>query len=91
MLGLSARRENLRRDINIIVGSAVLNFRGISFNVSVDGEINAQEIQRLIDARNTARRAKDFRETDRIRDELEAKGIILKDNSDGTMNWEVKR
>ncbi|MGL4322559.1 MAG: CysS/YqeB C-terminal domain-containing protein, partial [Beijerinckiaceae bacterium] len=32
-----------------------------------------------------------WKESDRIRDELAAQGIILKDNKDGTTTWEVKR
>jgi cysteinyl-tRNA synthetase len=51
----------------------------------------AQEIQPLIEARNAARKARNFQESDRIRDELAAQGIALKDNPDGTTSWEVKR
>ena len=36
----------------------------------------------LIDARNAARKAKNFKEADRIRDELSAMGIQLKDAKD---------
>jgi cysteinyl-tRNA synthetase len=49
------------------------------------------DVHELIDARNAARKAKNFGESDRIRDELLAKGIQLKDNPDGTTTWEVKR
>ncbi|HWE28839.1 MAG TPA: cysteine--tRNA ligase, partial [Polyangia bacterium] len=49
-----------------------------------------QEIERLIDARTVARAAKDFKESDRIRDELAAMGVVLKDSKDGT-TWEVAR
>jgi cysteinyl-tRNA synthetase len=31
------------------------------------------------------------KESDRIRDELAAMGIALKDNKDGTTTWDVKR
>jgi cysteinyl-tRNA synthetase len=41
--------------------------------------------------RTAARAQRDFKEADRIRDELLAKGIQLKDNPDGTTTWEVKR
>ena len=44
----------------------------------------------LIEQRNAARKAKDFKETDRIRDELAAMGVVLKDSKDGT-TWEVAR
>ena len=49
-----------------------------------------EEIERRIAARNAARKAKDFKESDRIRDELAAMGVVLKDSKDGT-TWEVAR
>jgi len=54
------------------------------------------DIQILIDARIEARRTKNFAESDRIRDELVAMGIQLKDGKDPvtgdpTTTWEVKR
>jgi cysteinyl-tRNA synthetase len=48
------------------------------------------EIARAIEARNAARAAKDFAMSDRIRDDLLARGIVLKDGPSGT-TWEVKR
>jgi cysteinyl-tRNA synthetase len=50
----------------------------------------AGEIETRIAARNAARLAKDFKESDRIRDELAALGIVLRDSKDGT-TWEVAR
>jgi cysteinyl-tRNA synthetase len=49
-----------------------------------------EEIERRIAARLDARRAKNFAESDRIRDELAALGIVLKDGKDGT-TWEPAR
>ena len=48
-------------------------------------------IDSLISLRLAARAAKNWAESDRIRDELLAQGIVLKDNKDGTTTWEVKR
>ncbi len=45
----------------------------------------------LITARLEARKNKNWAESDRIRDELAAMGIAIKDNKDGTTSWEVKR
>ncbi len=42
------------------------------------------EVEALIAARRAARAAKDFAESDRIRDELAALGVVVKDNKDGT-------
>jgi cysteinyl-tRNA synthetase len=52
--------------------------------------VDTVEIARAIEARNAARKAKNFAESDRIRDELLAQGILLKDGPTGT-TWEVKR
>jgi cysteinyl-tRNA synthetase len=55
-----------------------------------DISMSSDKIESLIAARNAARKARDFKESDRIRDELLAKGIVLKDSPTGT-TWEVKR
>jgi cysteinyl-tRNA synthetase len=53
--------------------------------------VDADQVNALIDARNAARKAKSFKEADRIRDELKAMGIELEDHKDGTTTWKVKR
>ncbi len=50
---------------------------------AMDQSIDA-EIERLIDARNAARKARNFAESDRLRDELVARGILLEDTPAGT-------
>jgi len=58
--------------------------------------VDEAKVGRLITARLEARRAKDFKESDRIRDELSAMGIALKDAKDPktgeiVTSWEMKR
>ena len=58
--------------------------------------IDEKKVEELIAARNAARKAKSFKEADRIRDELAAMGIQLRDSKDPATGeikttWEVKR
>jgi cysteinyl-tRNA synthetase len=50
--------------------------------------LGEDEIAAAIDARNAARRRKDFREADAIRDRLRAHGILLEDTPSGTV-WKA--
>jgi cysteinyl-tRNA synthetase len=52
--------------------------------------IDAEQIDGLISDRAAARARKDFRESDRIRDELAAMGVVIKDSKEGT-TWEIAR
>ncbi len=52
--------------------------------------VDPAKIEELIANRNSARKAKNFKESDRIRDELAAMGVVLKDSKDGT-TWEIAR
>jgi cysteinyl-tRNA synthetase len=74
-------------------GLALLGFSGDTARLaapSLRGDIDGAWVEEQITARNAARKARDFKEADRIRDELLAKGIVLKDGPTGT-TWEVKR
>tara|TARA_B100000003_G_scaffold127534_1_gene114376 strand:+ start:28 stop:585 length:558 start_codon:yes stop_codon:yes gene_type:complete len=51
--------------------------------------INDEEIKNKIDLRNKARSNKDYKEADRIRDELFDKGVLIEDK-DGKTLWKFK-
>ena len=48
--------------------------------------VPVEEIERLIEARRAARLARNFAEADRIRKDLESRGIILEDTG-STTRW----
>jgi cysteinyl-tRNA synthetase len=52
--------------------------------------VDAGLVGSLIATRTAARARKDFAESDRIRDELAAMGVVIKDSKDGT-TWEIAR
>ena len=65
---------------------------GLSLDTAVveqDAEQSDPRIDALVAERETARKAKDFATSDRIRDELAAEGIVIKDSPDGP-RWSRK-
>jgi cysteinyl-tRNA synthetase len=71
-------------------GLSLLGFSAVQDRIAAKPAVDVVEIADAIAARNAARKAKNFKEADRIRDELAVKGIVLKDGPQGT-TWEVKR
>jgi cysteinyl-tRNA synthetase len=55
----------------------------------MDPEFRDQVLEK-IESRTAARARKDFKESDRIRDELAAMGVVIKDSKEGT-TWEIAR
>jgi cysteinyl-tRNA synthetase len=54
-------------------------------------QVDPDKVEALIASRRVARAQKNWSESDRIRDELAALGVVVKDNKDGTTTWEVAR
>jgi len=87
------RMANTLAFLGLWNGESPNDVYGYGYEVA-DGP-SESDVQPLIAARLEARRAKNFAESDRIRDELAAMGIALKDGKDAagepTTTWEVKR
>ena len=62
----------------------VLGLQDVASESSKDGEALSGAVELLIDLRNQARANKDFATSDKIRDQLLAVGIQLKDGKEGT-------
>lgn len=56
------------------------------FQAGLEGELSADDIETMIQARADARKNREFAEADRIRDELLDRGVILDDSRAGT-SW----
>ena len=72
------------------------NLRALGFSTPVVQQVTlapdvVARVEPLIAARKAARAHKNWAESDRIRDELLALGVALKDNKDGTTTWEAAR
>ena len=83
------------RDLSGALASAEIV--GLRAAIELDQSICLEvEAEQLVTARLEARKAKDWAEADRIRDELAAKGILLKDGKDPETGeplttWELAR
>jgi cysteinyl-tRNA synthetase len=77
-------------EMELAGGLGLLGFSNTQIRIEAKKALDTVAIADAIAARNSARARKDFKESDRIRDELFAKGIALKDGPNGT-TWEMKR
>jgi len=104
MFGLAAKiREGVESERNTKQLLADCLFLGVdpfrfyrSERELLERAVDKNVVNGLINARNEARKAKNFKEADRIRAELEAMGIQLKDSKDPktgeiVTTWELKR
>jgi cysteinyl-tRNA synthetase len=77
-------------DLALAGGLGFLGFSNVQMRIAPKAAVDTVAIADAIAARNAARKARNYAESDRIRDDLLAKGIVLKDGPEGT-TWEVKK
>ena len=63
--------------------------RKLGFGPS-EARMSPVEIEVLVDERNAAKRRRDFKRSDEIRQQLMDSGIIVEDTKDGTVRWKYK-
>lgn len=75
------------RELATVLG--ILQLESDEFLQSGTGQVDAAEVEALIQARLQARADKDWGESDRIRDQLLAIGVVLEDSKGGT-TWRLQ-
>jgi cysteinyl-tRNA synthetase len=86
ILGLLGRRSDSFLQGGTITGTANITKEPDTAHAVGTVTHTPESIQRLIEARLAARKAKNYAEADRIRKELESAGVILEDGPQGT-SW----
>jgi cysteinyl-tRNA synthetase len=82
--------ELFKRSANLM--GLLLHTRSERFAAALTAaHIDAAKIEAIVAERVAARAAKNWAESDRLRDKLAALGVAIKDNKDGTTSWEPKR
>jgi cysteinyl-tRNA synthetase len=81
--------DDLRQDWYTLVSLAkVLGLEAVASSDDAPADEGGDAaIEEMIQARCAARKAKDFKESDRLRDLLTAENIVLIDQPDGTTRW----
>jgi cysteinyl-tRNA synthetase len=96
----AAFANGFTQSVNSIVAS--IRERGADVEIQENGSLTfsarseesqnfERHVKSLIEARNAARKTKNFKESDRIRDELKGMSVELEDKKDGTTTWKVRR
>ena len=91
-----ARSGSYQAAANLRVSCGLLGFNLVGVGLQEilkrkHRDMDETAIHNLIDARNAARKAKNFQEADRIRNELKAMGVVIEDGKDGTTKWKIAR
>ena len=60
---------------------------GLKERATIESMLPDIEVQLKVDERNEARKQKDFKKADEIRQSLESHGIVIEDKPDGTSRW----
>ena len=71
------------------IGDSLLNYISDNQIKKNKSGISESEIEKMIDQRNEARKNKDFKTADKIRNELYDKGVLIEDKDDKT-SWKLK-
>ncbi len=91
--GLSTKAKEQARQLFRSLGSVTGLFQLENWRFNVDLSdigvigLGEKEIEERVRERNEARKQKDFKRADEIRQSLAARGIVIEDKPDGTSRW----
>jgi cysteinyl-tRNA synthetase len=71
----------------IELAAALTMSASLHADLQVGSSLTDDEIERKVSERNEARKQKDFKKADEIRQFLKSQGIIIEDKPDGTSRW----
>lgn len=81
--------DSLKQKIENVFGIAIEIENAVKEEDGENMELTKKLIELLIKLRGEARSEKNFKLSDKIRDELKALGVEIKDNKDGTTDYEL--
>jgi cysteinyl-tRNA synthetase len=81
--------ESFDRVLSVVEDNDAEKLKAIGF-AGAPGGPDDSEIEKLVADRQAARKRRDFATADRVRKELDERGIILEDTKDGSVRWKRK-
>jgi len=88
--GLGRALKPVGESLGLFHQAPAAYFQGRKGFTLKQSQLSEADILAQIEARKTARKDKDFKKADQIRDDLAAQGVILEDKPDGTTLWKAK-
>jgi cysteinyl-tRNA synthetase len=84
-----AAMEKFDSVLALLVDDDDEKLRGLGIALSKP-QMQPAQIEALIEERNAARRRRDFKRSDEIRQQLSDSGILVEDTKDGSVRWKYK-
>jgi cysteinyl-tRNA synthetase len=84
-----AAMEKFDAILSVLVDDDAEKLARVGF-VPAQPRMAAEQVEALIEQRNAAKKRRDFKKSDEIRQQLADSGIILEDSKDGSVRWKYK-